>query len=192
MSDYPKVEPARIRLFIGLPLAESVRNRLNKAVLDLKKDMKDLDIRWVPWRNYHITLVFLGSLTAGDIPIIETIMAETVRDMPAFKVEIKNIRGFPNPNKPKLLVAEVSVNESLRDLQKRLTATLIRAAYEVEDHKFRPHITVARLKKPVKFTLPPEQGQSPLNNPVDLIHLYQSDTQPGGAVYTILRTSALN
>ena len=69
-------KPETIRTFIALKLSDAALEHLKETVIPLKKSLHAKeDIRWVPPRNYHITLAFLGNIPVADIPKIETAMA---------------------------------------------------------------------------------------------------------------------
>lgn len=184
-------KPAMIRVFIAAPLTDEVVQQLKKTIIPLKKSLKGKDIRWVPWDNYHITLVFLGSVPELDISLIETAMKEAVFEIAPFPVKIGPVDLFPNRKKARLMAAEVLAGDSLTKLQELVSASLVKAGYKIETRKFRPHITVARLKEPVRLRRCSEKDALPVINLIDMIHLYKSDTQPTGVVYSILRSSVL-
>lgn len=194
MSEEPQ-KPDIMRVFIAVPLTDEAKEPVKEAIIALKKNLRRKDYRWVPFGHYHITLEFLGNIPVLDVPQIEEVMKRIACDSAPFSVDIGPVGLFPNPTKARLLVVEVTVNDRLKRLQAQLSAALKQAGYEVETRKFRPHITVARMNKPVSHLPEPENGPekrlTAVTNAVDRMHLYHSDPQPGGVVYTILRTCML-
>lgn len=183
--------PETKRLFIAVPLADPSLSQLKRSVLAVKKTHQDQTIHWVPWRNYHITLAFLGTFPVVDIPVLEQIMAAAVLDLTPFQVGVRQLEGFPDRDNPRIMVAEVDPHDSLNILQDRLYQAITGAGYRLIDRDYRPHITLARPRKLAKITLPKDGNGANGSNPVDDIALYHSDPQPGGPIYTILHRCPL-
>jgi len=182
----------KTRLFIAIPLADEGLERLTAAVTPLKKQWAAVDdVRWTPARNYHLTLAFLGGVAATEIPNLAAIMKDGARGMSPFSLHIGPIDFFPNRKKPRLLAARITDDARLGELQRRLVEALAAAGHDLESRKFRPHITVARLKGPAKPQSPVADSGSVGAFPVDRLNLYQSDTQPTGAVYSVLTSVSL-
>lgn len=182
----------RVRLFIALLLPDEALERLAAAVIPLKKQEAAADnIRWTPERNYHLTLAFLGSVMKAEIPAIAAAMKDAARGVSPFSLQIGPVVFFPGGKKPRLLAARIADDARLDMLQRRLVETLGAAGHELERRKFRPHITVARLKRgTAALSMTADRG--PVGAfPVDRLNLYQSDTQPAGAVYSVVKSRVL-
>ncbi|PCI32732.1 MAG: RNA 2',3'-cyclic phosphodiesterase [Alphaproteobacteria bacterium] len=190
MTDAPS-KPEKFRAFIALSLTNDGLDRLKAVIRPLKRHFEHKNIRWVPGQNFHITLAFLGHIPRFDIPALESLMAGVSAATKVFPVAVGPVTLFPNPKKAGLLVADVVLDAPLADLQARLYAALISDGYQLEDRPYRPHITIARLKKTVITELPPVTDTAPVLNPITGIHLYQSESAVGGVVYSILKTELL-
>jgi 2'-5' RNA ligase len=47
---------------------------LKKLKTNLK--MKELEFRWVPQKNYHISMNFLGQVESQQLPILKSLLGE--------------------------------------------------------------------------------------------------------------------
>jgi 2'-5' RNA ligase len=87
-----------------------------------------------------------------------------------------------------LLPAE---NQVLRELQQQLASRLIDEGFDLERRRFRPHITLARLRR---NQIKPELQQEPvgLMSVTGEVNLYQSELEQDGAHYTVIAHSRLH
>lgn len=130
-----------IRLFVALPLPPALRQTLALAGGGIP------GAKWSPPENLHLTLKFIGEVdehTADDIvSVLDTVHA------PAFEVALRGIGLFEGKRGPRLLYAGVEASAALLDLEKRVEAALARVpGLDIEDRRFVPHVTLARLKAP--------------------------------------------
>ncbi len=99
--------------------------------------------RWVDPENYHITLRFIGDI---DHPTADEIMRALTRvDRPSFELGLSGLDAFGG-NKPHSIVACVRMSPALKELQAELEQIIQRVGLEPERRKFRPHVTLARIK----------------------------------------------
>ncbi len=60
-----------MRCFLAISCSSSVRDFLNKQNKDLASELGDLSIvSWTKPQNMHLTLRFLGELSAGTLPVL--------------------------------------------------------------------------------------------------------------------------
>ena len=132
------------RLFAALELPADVRGALGafgRAAAD-----GDFALRAVSDDALHVTLAFLGHRPLDDIPFA----SEAVRAAVAGPVAALAL-GDPlwlAPRRPHVLTVEVVDGDgALMALQERVVAALVEAtAYEPDRRRFRPHVTVARVR----------------------------------------------
>ena len=144
MSDPPKV-----RLFAGIELSADVRTAIEVATAPLRTRIPGF--RWVPPENLHLTLVFLGWVGAGDVDPIRAAIETSVAPAAPFTAWLGSAGRFPGRGKARVLwVGFEGGVESLADLAERARAAV--ADRVTDGRPFRPHITVARARQPVRLT----------------------------------------
>jgi RNA 2',3'-cyclic 3'-phosphodiesterase len=142
VSDRPKV-----RLFAGVELAADTRTAIEVATAPLRMTIPGF--RWVPAQNLHLTLVFLGWVEADDVEPIRGSLGAAVASAAPFVARLGATGRFPERGKARVLWAGFTTAvEELTDLADRARAGV---ADRVTDARpFRPHVTVARAKQPVR------------------------------------------
>lgn len=129
-----------MRIFVGLPLPAATAERLSGLAGGVP------GARWVDPSNYHITLRFIGEMNEGAASDVDEALAE-VR-APAFPVHLEGVGQFTTGNRPRALWAGVVGGEPLHRLRASVDHAVNRAGLGLEQRKFTPHVTLARLKEP--------------------------------------------
>jgi 2'-5' RNA ligase len=142
VSDRPKV-----RLFAGVELPADARTAIEVATAPLRMTIPGF--RWVPAENLHLTLVFLGWMEAVDVEPIRASLEAAVAPAPPFVARLGATGRFPERGKVRVLwVGFTTAVDALTDLADRARAGV---ADRVTDARpFRPHVTVARARQPVR------------------------------------------
>jgi 2'-5' RNA ligase len=128
-----------MRLFVALELPEMVRQRL----VGLQGGVPGA--RWVAPETMHVTLRFLGEL---DEPVAQDVDAELARLTAApfgFTLEGTDYFGA-GKKKPYALILNVQRTEPLQALRDKVDRAAVAAGLAPDDRKYRPHVTLARLK----------------------------------------------
>ena len=99
--------------------------------------------RWVDPENYHITLRFIGDIDHRTADEVGRALMRV--DKPSFDLMIAGLDALGG-NKPHSIVAAVRPSQVLRDLQSEHERIIQRIGLEPERRKFRPHVTLARIK----------------------------------------------
>ena len=99
--------------------------------------------RWIDPENYHITLRFIGDIDQRTANEVERALMRVER--PSFDLTISALDALGG-NKPHSIVASVKPTPALRDLQGEHERIIQRIGLEPERRKFRPHVTLARIK----------------------------------------------
>lgn len=95
--------------------------------------------------SFHVTLAFLGEDVA-DEPLEALHDQLCALQLPPFPLEIRGV-STQSAAKPAVIVADVVMTEALETLQARVSTAARRAGITLEKRKFRPHVTLARLKR---------------------------------------------
>ena len=126
-----------IRLFCALALPTGLCDRLIALGGGLP------GARWVPEENMHLTLRFIGEVPEPSFDDIAVSLSGV--NVPAFDVTVMGVGHFERAHRPTMLWAGVQANAHLTQLHDRIESALRRVGLKAEDHKFHPHITLARL-----------------------------------------------
>lgn len=142
------------------------------------------DARWVPSRNWHVTMKFLGS-TAGDrVSGVEQTVAGIVADHRPGPVSVHGLGAFPSTQRARVLWAGLDdpaagLDALVTDLEAGLADR-----FRKEMRRFHPHLTVARSEPPIR--LPDAYAATPLASEpftVDRVVLFRSRMKDGATTY---------
>ena len=125
------------RLFTGLELPAAVVGQLAllRGVV--------VGARWLEPEDYHITLRFIGDIDARAARDIDETLGDIRR--PKAPVRFEGLSWFGG-DKPRAIVAKVTPEPALMDLQAEQERRLRRIGVEPETRKYTPHVTLARLR----------------------------------------------
>jgi RNA 2',3'-cyclic 3'-phosphodiesterase len=97
----------------------------------------------------RLTLKFFGNVNVDRIPAISEVAARTVEEFSPFPIGVGKTGVFPKPGRPQVLWIGVSdPSGKLLELQRRLENECAKQGFEKEERAYRPHLTIARLRKP--------------------------------------------
>lgn len=181
-----------IRVFVALSLSDEVMGALKKRSQSLQDQFSELNIRWVPYENYHITLNFIGNVPITTLGRLETLINEAVVDLKGFEVSLGDATLFPPDNEKKgVLITAVENSDPLKIVQRKLDQKLREAGYEFVDRPYRPHVTLARLRRAKVLEADLEKTGKIIKTPISHIHLYYTEKRDGRVYNGILRSVAL-
>jgi 2'-5' RNA ligase len=169
----------KLRLFLALSLTSNVLKKIGFLEENLDKKFK-IKFPWIPLKNLHLTLVFLGYLDYEDVLKIDEIFKEIKFEV--IPTKIKKIDYGPPGNK-RMIWLYVEKNEKLDELKNILEKKLEekKIKYQKEEREFLPHINLARLKK--TSNLPNIKEDLNWSLIFNELVLYQSYLNPEGASY---------
>ena len=126
-----------MRLFVGLDLDTTIRERLEAFVRRLKQHAPE--VRFVSPETYHLTLKFLGE--TNKVEEIRSALREI--DLPPFELKVCETGFFPNERAPRVFWAGIEAGDALRELATAVSWVLADLGFE-EEASFKPHLTLAR------------------------------------------------
>jgi RNA 2',3'-cyclic 3'-phosphodiesterase len=171
----------RIRLFCALQLPPETVSEL--AVWQAENLLRG---RIVPPDNLHVTLAFLGSRPAGEVPAIAHELREASAGAPAvLPLRIERYRETRGVGMLVLEDASGAATALAEDVQGRLERL---GAYRREARPWLPHLTVLRFRERAGLAPP---GTNTCSIDVVRTALYSSALGPSGARYHALETVAL-
>ncbi|HKP82885.1 MAG TPA: RNA 2',3'-cyclic phosphodiesterase [Pyrinomonadaceae bacterium] len=179
------------RVFCAVELPAEVRKQLEEHILKLRKSVPDVAASWSRVENIHLTLKFFGNVALDRIPVITAAASRAVAEFSPFAIGVGDTGVFPKPSRPQVLWIGVSdPSGKLSALKERLENECAAEGFPKEDRVFRPHLTIARIRRPeggrrladahLQMTFPIMDIE--LN---DLI-VFRSELSPRGSKYTAI------
>ena len=137
------------RVFCAIELPENVRAQLQKYVVQLREEAPDTVATWSRVENIHLTLKFLGNVDLDRVPAISAAAARAVKEFSPFEIGLGKTGVFPKPSRAQVLWIGVSdPSGTLLALQQGLERECTAEGFPREDRVYRPHLTIARIRKP--------------------------------------------
>jgi 2'-5' RNA ligase len=139
------------RTFIAVELSPYLQTALQKLMAGLRRRLPS--VTFVDPANLHLTLAFLGSLTTDELAATSQAALAAAAGCRPFRLNLAPVGIFGSPAMPRVVWTGIAGEiVSLRRLQTSLMSHL--AEQEVpltrgDQHPFSPHLTLARLKRPL-------------------------------------------
>lgn len=188
-----------IRAFIAIEIPPQMRDELYQQTARLRERIGGDIVRWAPVESLHITLKFLGDIPEAHLNFIKQSLIQTADSSASFEFSINRFGSFPDLNRPRVLWAGIDAPAGMASLQQMIEEAMARLGYEKEKRGFSPHLTLGRVRpnaspaeiKIVRSAIENVRVGKISKAGVDSVHLYKSDLQPGGSVYTKIHSAAL-
>lgn len=176
----------RLRLFFAVWPPRGVREALWHALAPLRKS--GAGVRWVPPERLHITLRFMGDISAEVLPCLLS-AAEALKCTAPFRARLTGAGTFPRRAPPRVYWVGIRAAAML-PLREGLDVALAEEGIEREDRIFSPHLTVGRTRGGRPSGARPRARQQfgdfvpvGLEFTVAAVHLVRSDLFPEGPRY---------
>jgi 2'-5' RNA ligase len=177
------------RLFIGIPVTKGLYQKISSL-----EESIDKRLNWIPLKNLHITILFLGNIDINEIPEIINMMDEVkTKYKEHFKklnLKIKKIDYGP-PGKKNMIWLYIEKNEALEKIKKIFEEELEnrKIYFQREEREFLPHINLIRLKN--KKNLKDIRKELNWGVVFTEINLYESRLKKPFVEYEIIKTLQL-
>lgn len=181
------------RLFVALEIPDEILNRVITFRNEIYPD--DKNVRWEKSDKLHITLKFLSDVENKIVPDIVRSITEIINNQKSIVIEFDKFGLFRKNGKPSILWAGFKRNKQLEYMAKDLENILEKYGISKETRKFRPHLTLLRVRGNEDYdTLNefPQYMLEDLNFNAEYITLYKSELKPGGSIYTPVEKFELN
>ena len=181
------------RLFIGIPAGREIK----PILFDIQSSMghKPGQIRWVPPKNIHMTLFFLGNVCLDDIPKLTEVL-ENLVDLNHFRASIEKTGVFPSNQNPKIFWLGVGRGRrKMISLHEKVKKAVSLFKEGKKEENFIPHISIGRVARSYgKIDVLPflEYVYSPRELDVNSVALYESQLLAEGGEYKVLTRFPLN
>jgi 2'-5' RNA ligase len=170
-------------LFIGIPVDDHCQQQINATLQSLQQSRKD--IRWVTPANRHLTLAFLGDISAEDSATLQKNFADAYQGTSVFNFSLDTLGRFPS-TRGRILAATNKPSVALSILHNKTLALLRRCNITVEPLEFRPHISLGKIQH-AKHVSEDFQQTTALLLKVHCVNLYESRPQDEGRLYNVLQ-----
>lgn len=185
------------RTFIAVDLSEGAREVLQRYLSQTQRALPD--VRLTASANLHLTLAFLGELDDDALATVIALTEGLARQTAPFHLELGRLGVFGPPTAPRVLWAGVGgETASLLAVQRRLAEALEAQGYPREQRPFAPHLTLARLNRPLDESaylrlraLREGPATRPTRWPVADLRVMRSELLATGAQYTALSVARL-
>jgi RNA 2',3'-cyclic 3'-phosphodiesterase len=183
-----------LRSFIALEIPAGIQAAIADSTASLKKACPKPFIRWVAPHNVHLTLKFLGDVSPANLERLAGMLKVESGLHEVFSMEAGDLGAFPNAHRARVIWIGLKAPASLDALWRGVEKTTVQMGYSPEGRPFSPHLTIGRVGQNnsssdlqrVHAALS-ETKVGPLGTVrVEAVHIFKSDLQPGGSVYTCL------
>jgi 2'-5' RNA ligase len=178
-----------VRLFFSLPIPGEVKQRLRPA-LEEAHEASGGGVGFTKIDQLHFTLAFLGEQPGADEALAAGV---SLREVPAFELVLSGVGAFPSTMRPRVLwIGVTGGGAELVAAAEKLRTALEHRGFKLEERKFRPHLTLGRVRpqgergaKQALAVVPPGELARWMASEACLM---QSVLGKGGATHTVLRT----
>ena len=173
------------RLFIAIEVPEEIK----KELLKIQQQFYSSGAKLVKPEHMHLTMIFLGEVEKVWIKEISEICQKVAINFQPFYIHLTGLGAFPKSHCPHTIWVGIEKSNQLILLQKEISWELIHKKFKIEERPFAPHLTIARLKKPINI-----QEYLEKNISIDLgsfqakeLVLFQSELFPEGPRHTAIK-----
>ena len=183
-----------LRTFIACEIPADLQDGIQRAIQPLRSTLGAGLVRWIPAHNVHLTLKFLGDVATPSLDMIQRTLASEASGFEAFDGAVQGFGAFPNLHRPNVLWIGFDAPPALGILQRELDLATERLGYKSDERGFSPHLTIGRVRATGRAKdmqkVRDEIGRLRIgvvgSVHIDAVHLFKSDLQSTGAVYTRL------
>ena len=171
------------RVFCAVELPDEVRRRLQDHIARLRKEIPDVGASWSRVENIHLTLKFYGNVDVDRIEATSAAIDRAVKGYAPFEIGVGKTGSFRSQV---LWIGVSDPSGTLTTLHERLGS---------EERAFKPHLTIARIRRPEGARrLVDAHRQMQFENvsvQVKEVILFRSELSPKGSKYTAISNHGL-
>ena len=172
-----------MRIFVAIEVSDkNVLNSIHKIQTELNIKAKPVELN-----NMHFTVQFLGEVSEEMVRKISDALNSI--EFSTFSISFMGVGVFPKPSFPRVIW--IGTNDGVNELEK--LAEMIRTKLSQigfhPDKKFKPHVTIFRVKNKIEGMSDKLEKFSSYNfgkQTVSEIKLKKSELTPNGPIYTDL------
>ena len=181
-----------IRSFIAIEVPQPLLARMGELQRELRR--MEAGVNWVRPEGMHLTLKFLGSISAEEVEKIARAIAPVVAAWKSFELRIHGLGCFPSSRNPRVIWVGIDRGGGeASSLQKVIEDKAAEVGFPPEGRPFKPHLTLGRVRTPIgrsSFIQAMEKHKEVEIGTFQAreVYLFKSELKPSGAVYTKLQT----
>ena len=188
-----------LRAFIAVEIPSAIQQAIQLETESLRRALGPELVRWVPSHNLHLTLKFLGDISPANVDMIENMLTMEAGRAAAFPLRVSGLGSFPTPKRARVLWVGLHAPAALAALQHGIESAAAKLGYEAEERPFSPHLTIGRVRQQIqpsdqqtiREALERTQVGDLGEAEISAVHLFKSDLNRDGAIYTRLFSAPL-
>src|SRR5690348_12646571 len=137
-----------VRFFIAINLPDDERRAIRDATAGMRGAAPD--VSWTTEYHLHLTLKFLGDVPEDGVAPLRDALHAIATSHRVPRLELGDIGAFPNLRAPRIVWLGIAQDGRLELLQHDIESACEALGYEVEGRPFRPHITLGRVRRPLR------------------------------------------
>ena len=180
------------RVFCAVELPAEVRARLEDHVRRLREKVPDAAASWSRVENIHLTLKFFGNVEVKRIEKVSAAAERAVKEFSTFQIGVGGTGVFPRASRPQVLwIGVTDPSGQLTALQKKFENECAAEGFPKEDRAYKPHLTIARLRKPEVSLADAHLKMQfePIQVAIKDLVVFRSELSPKGSKYTVIFTA---
>ncbi len=128
-------------------MPQDVLDKVENVQNELRVLNKGRTIRWTHRETWHITLAFLGEIEDNQLEVLKRGLGKCLQGQKMLPVELGQVVAFPNFHLPQILALGINdASGESQALQLNVKRRLLEIRVTIDEKKWHPHITLARLK----------------------------------------------
>ncbi|HSE09077.1 MAG TPA: RNA 2',3'-cyclic phosphodiesterase [Nocardioidaceae bacterium] len=141
-----------MRMFVALVPPEHALEDLGEFLGPRQE--AERGFRWAPAEQWHVTLAFMAEVADRSLDDLVARLARAAARRTPFTVSVAGGGAFPHAGRAKVLWAGLDVSDTveLRRLATGARAAANKSGAEAAGGHFHPHVTVARIGRPIDAT----------------------------------------
>lgn len=184
-------------MFVAIELPETIRENLIMHARRLRELVPAAQASWSRPENIHLTLKFVGEIENARAAQLSEATARAAEQCSPFTIGVEGTGVFPPRGAPRVLwIGLIDADGGLGRLHASLEQECSRFGFEKENRPFKPHLTLARLRKPehakdlseahLEMRFEPEEFTA------SEVLVIRSELSSGGSKYTTVAQHALS
>jgi 2'-5' RNA ligase len=186
VTDQSVARAERLRLFVATTIPHELLAEVRQRVAPIRPEFPGA--RWTDPEHQHVTLKFLGWVDAPALDAIRESCARVAAGHAPGRLALTSLDAFPSKKRVRVLWIGIDdPADLLSSLARALGDELGAHGYEPEARAFTPHLTLARLKTPLRFSGPwPDVAFDTAPWTCGTVTLFRSHLSPKGARYEVV------
>ncbi len=183
-----------MRTFIAIEPPEGWRREVGRLTRALEAHFPG--VRWCRPESLHLTLRFLGEIDPGRLEALAEAVRTATAPRAPFRVGMTGIGSFGPRLQPRVIWLGLADSPELMGLAGEVERRIEAAGFGPADKPFKPHLTLARVKDPLRHCPDWETIERLVSAdwpawPVEEVQVIKSTLQPQGPLYETLASCRL-